>query len=142
MDLNEVSYRLPQRPSITDEEKQRIQMWDYTDIDFEQMNSDSPIQLKVITPLEEKIERAIVLDVQVINNNIYQLHIALHDELQHLGLGYKIYKRFIDLFGNVYSGKGRQHNDAEIPRIYDKLSKEPNIECKDMGYGTLCMLKS
>ena len=60
--------------------------------------------------------------------DLYQVHLFIDNEYQHKGLGYKICKRFIELYGNVYSGNGRRMNDNEIISIFKHLNTEPNIK--------------
>lgn len=58
---------------------------------------------------------------------LYQPHIHIIPRLQHQGLGFKIYKAFIHEFGNIYSSHWCRTNNLEIPAIYDKLAREPDI---------------
>lgn len=58
---------------------------------------------------------------------LYQPHINIVERLRHKGLGYKIYKAFIHEFGNLYSSHWCRTNNLEIPAIYAKLAKEPDI---------------
>lgn len=57
----------------------------------------------------------------------YQPHIHIINSLQHQGYGYEIYLAFLHEFGNLYSSHWCRTNDKEIPAIYDKLSREPDI---------------
>ena len=70
------------------------------------------------------------------NKICYRPDILIREELRHQGLGYKIYKAFIHEFGNIISPDAYRTNKVEIPRIYDKLSREPDIivERKPGGY--------
>jgi hypothetical protein len=58
---------------------------------------------------------------------LYQPHIFIDEKLQHQGLGFQIYKAFIHEFGNLYSSHWCRTNNLEIPAIYNKLAKEPDI---------------
>ena len=58
---------------------------------------------------------------------LYQPHIHIAERLRHQGLGFKIYKAFIHEFGNIYSSHWCRTNNREIPAIYDKLAREPDI---------------
>jgi len=58
---------------------------------------------------------------------LYQPHIFIDKKLQHQGLGFQIYKEFIHEFGNIYSSHWCRTNNVEIPAIFNKLEKEPDI---------------
>lgn len=58
----------------------------------------------------------------------YQVHTFINQQYQHKGFGYKIHKRFVELYGNVYCGHGRRLNDNEVLSIFRKLNNEPNIK--------------
>ncbi len=62
------------------------------------------------------------------------------DELQGLGLGYKIYKALIADLGHLYSGKGRRMN-PNITKIWEKLKTDSSISCISNVNGDLCMKK-
>lgn len=66
----------------------------------------------------------------------YRPDILIREDLRHKGLGFKIYKAFIHEFGNIISPDAFRTNNLEIPKIYDKLSREPDIvvERKPGGY--------
>lgn len=114
---------------------------DYTDliancstdeIDFrEEQINDYQFQMHVFINEVELPVWAVNLKAEprfVNGNDLYQMHIFIDSKYQHLGLGYKIYKRFIELYGNIYSGNGRRMNNDEIISILRKLGKEPNIK--------------
>jgi hypothetical protein len=61
------------------------------------------------------------------NEVLYQPHIFIDEKLRHQGLGFQIYKAFIHEFGNMYSSHWCRTNNVEIPAIYNKLAKEPDI---------------
>lgn len=102
------------------------------DIDFnpEQIN-DYQFQMHLLI-------NGIQIPIEIVNfkaeprningNDLYQMHLFISDEYQHKGLGYKLYKRFIELYGNVYSGNGRRMNNNEIISIFKRLNTEPNIK--------------
>ena len=62
-----------------------------------------------------------------VEKTLYRPDIKIAKELRHQGIGYKIYKEFINKYGNLISINQYRQNDVEIPRIYDKLSREENI---------------
>lgn len=70
------------------------------------------------------------------NKICYRPDILIRPDLRGKGLGFKIYNAFIHEFGNIISPDGFRTNNVEIPKIYDKLSREPDIvvEKKPGGY--------
>jgi hypothetical protein len=57
-----------------------------------------------------------------------QIHIILDESIRGHGVGTKLYKALINQFGGIYSSGGRRVNDESISAIYNKLSREPNID--------------
>lgn len=70
------------------------------------------------------------------NKFCYRPDILIKKELRGKGLGYNIYKAFLHEFGNIISPDAFRENNVEIPKIYDRLSREPDIvvERKPGGY--------
>lgn len=100
---------------------------DYTDIEFiegEQI-SDHTIQLDII--INGRKEELIMLLVRIVNDELYNIHIHIGKPLRDQGLAFKIYKKFIYEFGNIYSAVGKRTNQLEIPKIYKKLEQDNNI---------------
>lgn len=62
-----------------------------------------------------------------VKKTIYRPDIKIKEELQHQGIGYKIYKEFLFKYGNMISVNALRENDNEIPRIYNKLSMEDGV---------------
>jgi len=142
--LNEMElpkFSMVQPIEISDDDKKSLRDLPIDKIDFEPLNSTSPINFKVIIDGFSGITKGIAFDIQETKNELYQPHIAISDKLRGLGLGYKLYKRFIDIYGHLYSSPSRRQNDKEIPKIWSKLKTEPNIECFSNDLGDLCMSK-
>ena len=76
------------------------------------------------------------------NKICYRPDILIKPELRHQGLGYRIYNAFIHEFGNIVSPDRYRTNEVEIPKIYDKLSREPDIIVKRMSGGYYAYLKN
>ena len=127
---------------VSDDDKNKLKNISIDSISFEPLNSDSPVNFKVSIDGFSGITNGIAFDVQLTKNDLLQPHIALHKELQGLGLGYKLYKRFIELFGHLYSSSSRRQNNKEIPKIWAKLKTEPDVECVSNDLGDLCMSKT
>jgi hypothetical protein len=137
-------YNVPTEIELSDEERQFIKNIDWRDLIIEQENSESPINFYIsIKGMEDLgVAEGIKVSFQIIGDLLYQIHINLAKSLQGLGLGYKIYKAMVYEFGHVYSGKGRQQNTEEVPRIWQKLSLEKDFICKSDEIGTICVLDS
>jgi hypothetical protein len=140
--LNIPKLRLGQKVDITDEEKNKIKNVNWADLNVEEIDDDGIIvNLKVTFPFETNASEGIAADIQVINGIIYQIHLNISDNLKGLGLGYKIHKKLIHEFGHLYSGHGRTLNKVEIPKIWNKLSLDPDIECASNDRGDqICVL--
>ena len=116
----------------------------WNDIKIDELGDDGNkiIHLGITLPGENFNNPGIVLDIQLINNELYQIHLHLAKSLQGQGIGYKIYKKFIAEFGHVYSGHGRRLNDKEVPAIWNKLKNDPDVECDSTINGDICFLKN
>lgn len=66
---------------------------------------------------------------------LYRPDINLYSYYQHQGLGYKIYLEFLKQYGNLMSYNRFRMNTKEMPRIYDKLAKEPGINVEKTSEG-------
>lgn len=124
---------------VSDEDKEKIQALDWKDLNIDQTNEESPIQLKIELPVGDGMSDGIAVDLQIINDTLFQIHITLAPELRNLGLGFKIYKAIILTYGHLYSGKGRRHNVNEVPKIWAKLDSEPEISCRTTDKGSICV---
>ena len=74
----------------------------------------------------------------------YQLHIHVDEQLRRKGIAFKLYKAFINLFGNaisLYNNRSASFyqsqnsattNDDAINNLWGKLSQEPNIITKTL----------
>jgi len=83
-----------------------------------------------------------IVDIQIVNNVLYQIHISLSTSIKNIGLGYKIYEAMIYDLGHLYSGKGRMLNKEEVPRIWEKLKSNPNFETFSTSLGNISMIKN
>lgn len=73
------------------------------------------------------------------NKTLYKVDIRLNPEFQKKGIGYQIYKKFLMEYGNIVSPISYRSNHVAIPKIYDKLEKEPGItRIKDPDYDFVC----
>jgi hypothetical protein len=136
------SLRLPKNISVSPEEIEKIKKVNWSDISIEDFGGSGSIaHLGINLPFESKLVDGIVVDIQIIKDEIYQIHIHMAKELRGLGLGYKIYKALIKDLGHLYSGKGRRLNPM-VDVIWGKLKQDPDFECISNEKGDLCMIKN
>lgn len=132
---------VPKRISIDESEKIKLKNIGVEHLILEPLNEESPVKIKVDVPWSSNISDAIDVYIILTNNNLFQIDINMDKSIQNLGLGYKIYLALILDFGHLYSGKGRRHNHREVPQIWDKLKKEPRLQCLNSEKGELCILR-
>lgn len=134
------SLSLSQKVALTDEDRLNLAKLKAEQIDFEQLSTTSPVKLRVVLPWENDLEKGIALDLQLVKDALFQIHISMDENLQSYGLGYKIYKALILQFGHLYSGKGRRQNNVQVPKIWNKLNSEPGITCHSNKHMDACIL--
>lgn len=141
---------------ISNDPKELLLNSDFTNVDFEeeQINLNIPLRegkyFWQITPIINgiKIPTSLInLKAESITSRdkiYYQLHININPELRNNGIGYKIYKSFINIFGNAISlfnnrtasfyrdNNSITSSDNAIPKIWDKLKTEPNMKVSDV----------
>jgi hypothetical protein len=142
--INIPSMRLPKKVEIDDNTKNKLKNVSWKDLKISDNGGDgnSFVYLGINLPYGEgSLDKGIAINIQIIKGEIYQIHIALTDELQGLGLGIKIYEALIHDLGHLYSGKGRRMNPV-INKIWDNLHNDPDIECHSNENGDLCMIKN
>ncbi len=128
--------------------------FDNIDFEEEQINLNIPLRkgkyFWQITPIVDGIKvpsNLINLKAESISSRdkmYYQLHININPDLRNKGIGYKLYKSFINIFGNAISlfnnrtasfyrdNNSMNSSDIAIPKIWDKLKTEPNIKVSDV----------
>jgi hypothetical protein len=128
---------------ISQEKKDKLKNISWREIKIEDLGGTNNIaHLKIIIPSVPDISDGIIVDIQLIGGEIYQLHMNLSDSLQRLGLGYKIHKALIHDLGHLYAGKGRTLNNEAVKNIWDRLSIDSNFNCISSELGELCMIKN
>ncbi len=136
------SFRLPKIVDVTPEEINAIKSVNWNNLSIEDLGGSGNIAYLAINfPFETEASKGIIIDIQVIKDTVYQIHIHMSENLRGLGLGYKIYKALINDLGHLYSGKGRRMN-PHVTKIWDKLKKDPDFECISNQNGDLCMIKN
>lgn len=92
--------------------------------------------------INDKLNEHIMLDIQLVKEKFYQGHIHIAEKLQGLGLGYKVIRKFIELYGHYYSSKGRRMNNIQVPKILNKLKNDNNLSCYTNSNGDfICFQK-
>jgi hypothetical protein len=136
------SFRVPKDIKFSNDEKLALKNVSWEDLKIEDLGGSGNIaHLGINLPFESAASDAIVVDIQVIKDMIYQIHMHLPEDLRGLGLGYKIYKAVIHDLGHLYSGKGRRLNQM-VAKIWDILKNDPDFECVSSELGDLCMVKN
>lgn len=109
------------------------------DIDFiegEMGSINSSTERLYVTINGESIPSELInLNVQIVERRISENktmqfinpHIVIDKSLRGMNLATKIYTRLALLYGALCSGAGRRVNNDEIPRIYEKLGKDPRL---------------
>jgi hypothetical protein len=118
--------------------------WDITFGEEIQIN-DFQFRLPVIVNGREMSVEDINFIIEphtVSGETLYQPHIFIEEKLQHQGIGYGIYNKFIHEFGNIYSSHWCRTNNAEIISIFNRLSKEPDITVEKNSKYYLAYLKN
>jgi len=137
--LNLSTLSLPSNVDISYKEILMIKNLKWSDLILEPQNEISPVNIKVDFPWESEVSKGIALDIALVKDMFYQIHISLDKNLRGLGLGYKIYKALIMNFGHIYSGKGRKLNKLEVPKIWDKLKNDSEITCVANDIADMCI---
>lgn len=136
--VNSLSTRLP-KPYVGNLSK--LKDIKSNDIELIELGSTgNTMHFNVVIKGYEDLSDSINFDIQVILDSLYHPHIILHETIQKNNIGYKIYKKFIEEYGHIYSSKGRRMSD-NINKIINKLDKEPNISCETINGDWLCYLK-
>lgn len=132
--------RLPKEIKLTQNEEDQIKKVDWKQLDWKDSGNDGNkiVWLDLISPFNDKIKSGIVVDIQLINEHIYQIHISLAESIRNLGLGSKIYRSLVDWAGHLYSGKGRRHNPL-VNKIWKKLADQPGVTCISSKLGDICI---
>lgn len=86
-----------------------------------------PVSIDGVAYSTEQIN--FIIEPHVIQGaTLYQPHIFIAPELQQKGFGYRIYRRFVHEYGNLYSSEWSKTNKTgAIDKIYQRLGQEPDI---------------
>ena len=135
--------RLVKPINLNNPEIQQVKEVNWEELDWDKIGDDGKniVWLDLISPFNENIRNGIVVDIQLIGDHIYQVHISLADSLQDLGLGSKIYRSLVDWAGHLYSGKGRRHNPL-VNKIWKGLRDQTGVTCISSRLGDICISNS
>lgn len=132
--------RVPEQIELTDDQVDSIKSLNWQDLDWKDIGNDgdSIIWLEISTPLDFDISKGTMVDIQLIGDALYQIHISLAEDLRGKGLGTKIYRSLIEWAGHLYSGKGRRQNPI-IDKVWDGLKREEGVSCASNDLGDICV---
>jgi hypothetical protein len=140
--INIPSMKMVDEIPVDDATREQLKTISWEDIKISDAGNDgsSIVYLDIHLPYGD-FSKGIAINIQLLKDAIYQMHITLAKDLQGLGLGYKIYKALINDLGHLYSGKGRRFNPI-VSKVWDKLHKDPDIECYSNENGDICFMKN
>ena len=132
--------RLPNNIKLTPDEVNQVKNLDWSSLDWKEAGNDSNniIWLEATKPFNQKVNSGIIVDIQLIGDSIYQMHINLAKPLQNMGLGLKIYRSVVDWAGHLYSGRGRRHNTF-VNNIWKNLKEVEGVTCLSSKLGDICI---
>jgi len=133
--------RFPEQIDIDKSDIDWVKKISWRDLDWKQIgdNGRNIIWLELDIPLEtDIIKKGVIVDIQIIQGILYQIHITLAEELRGLGLGTKIYRSLVDWLGHLYSGIGRRHNPI-INKVWARLKSALGVTCKSNELGDICI---
>ena len=132
--------RLPNSIDLTRQELNQIKNVKWENLNWEDAGNDGNkiVWLELTEPFNDNIKSGIKVDIQLIGDSIYQIHINLADSLQNIGLGSKIYRSIVDWAGHLYSGKGRRHNPV-VNNIWKNLKEMKGVTCISSKLGDICI---
>jgi hypothetical protein len=88
-----------------------------------------------------KYNKGIIVDLKN-EDELNRIDIMMDFNLQGLGLGYKIYKKIIEQTGHIYSLFNKRVNDDAIPKIWEKLKNDSDIEVHSNKDGEIAIWKN
>ena len=135
-----IGIRIPEQIKVPDDEREIVKKLSWRDLDWKEIGSDgrSIIWLQMSIPIDLDISSGVSVDIQLIQNTFYQVHINLAEDIRGIGLGTKIYRSLIDWAGHIYSGKGRRHNPI-INDVLNKISSSIGVTCASNYLGDICI---
>lgn len=132
--------RIPTQIELSNFEKNQVKLINWKDLNWEDFGNDGNriVWLNCIEPFDDYISSGIIVDIQLINDTFYQIHISLAESLKGLGLGTKIYRSLVEWAGHLYSDIGRRQNPI-IDKVWDNLKREDGVTCEHNHLGDICI---
>jgi len=132
--------RIPSNQDFDDNEISILKDINWTDLDWKEVGNDghSIVWLKCMLPIDLDLSESVIVDVQIIRDTFYQIHISISEEIRGIGLGTKIYRSLVNWLGHIYSGRGRRHNPI-INKVLDRIKSDPGVVCKSNNLGDICI---
>jgi hypothetical protein len=134
--------RIPDHIEFHPQEIEILKRVGWRDMQWKEIGDDghSIVWLECYIPIDIDISTAVIVDIQLIREEFYQIHISLSESLRGLGLGVKIYRSLIDWLGHVYSGIGRRQNPV-VNHIWSKLKMDITLQCSSSSIADICISK-
>jgi hypothetical protein len=135
--------RIPDQIKFHPKEIEILKNIVWKDLNWKEIGDDghSIVWLECSIPINLDISTSVIVDIQLIKQQFYQIHISLSESLKGIGLGFKIYRSLVNWLGHVYSGIGRRQNPI-INRIWNKLKMDSSIECRSSSIADICISNS
>lgn len=132
--------RIPEQVDLDSEELDIIKDLKWTDLYWSEIGNDGGkiIWLEMSIPIDLDISKGIIVDVQIVKSEFYQIHISLAESLRGIGLGTKIYRSLINNLGHLYSDKDRLKNPI-ISKVWDDLKNDWCVTCDSNDEGEICV---
>lgn len=135
--------RIPDQIEFHPQEIEILKRVGWRDLKWKEIGDDgnSIVWLECSIPIDIDISTAVIVDIQLIRDEFYQIHISLSESLRGIGLGPKIYRSLIDWLGHIYSGIGRRQNPV-VNSIWSKLKMDPTLQCSSNSIADICVSKA
>jgi hypothetical protein len=120
--------RLPKPLGLGPSELQNLRTIQWQEIKFTELdtvNNFIPIEVQIQSKPE--LTLGISLWIQLVEDTFYQPHIYLTQELQGLGITYKIFRALLEEFGHIYMSRGRTLERGAMDAIIQKLAHDRSI---------------
>jgi len=142
--LDSKSFGLPKHIDIDSELSTKIPSITLNDFEILENGDDGNnkiyLKIKFNDPSLEVLSDSIEFYAQIIKDFIYHPHIFLNENLQDMGLGSKILKKFIYEFGHAYLSKGRTINPKLFGMFKHFCNTDSKLECIESSKGLLVTL--
>lgn len=138
--MHQPGLRIPDQIEYDPQEIEILKRIKWSDLKWREIGDDgySIVWLECSLPIEIDLSTSAIVDIQLIQEQFYQIHISLSESLRGIGLGAKIYRSLIDWLGHVYSGIGRRQNPV-INKVWQKLKQDSSLTCSSSSIADICI---